>query len=96
MTFHPEIWGSVMESYDGMVNTTLEAAATARSKRLAQAKVQNAGIDLSFKPKLLSYGETALYLSAMGGSQGLKHAVAPVEWINIWFCEYFANSRWLH
>lgn len=87
VTFHPEIWGGVMETYDGMVNTTLETAVRARAKRIAQAKTQNGKIDFSFKPKLLSYGETALYLSAMGGTEGLKKGEAPVEWINIWFCE---------
>lgn len=78
-----------METYDGMVNTTLEVAARARAKRIEQARVQNSKIDIGFKPKLLSYGETALYLGAMGGSQGLRKGEAPVEWINIWFCKYY-------
>ena len=89
--FRPEIWEGVIETYNGMVNTTLEAAAMARAKRIAQAKAQNLGIDIGFKPKLLSYGETALYLGAMGGSEGLKKGKAPVEWINVWFCEYHAQ-----
>lgn len=87
VTFRPEIWKGVMETYDGMVNTTLEAAALARARRAAQAKIQNRKIDFGFKPKLLSYGETALYLGAMGGSAGLEKGEAPVEWINIWFCK---------
>ena len=87
VTFRPEIWRGVMETYQGMTNTTLEAAALARARRIAQAKATDAAIDIGFKPKLLSYGETALYLGAIGGSQGLKKGEAPVEWINIWFCK---------
>ena len=83
-TFKPEIWGSFMESYEGMTNTTIEAAARARAKRIAGAKKMNSEIDFGFKGKLLSYGETALYLSAMGG---VGTGVAPLEWIDVWFCE---------
>jgi hypothetical protein len=87
VTFRPEIWEGVVAEFNGMANTTIEAAARARETRVVSAKAQNAEISFGWKPKLLSYGETALYLSAMGG---LKTGVAPVEWINIWFSEFSA------
>lgn len=83
-TFRPDIWAGVLEEYEGMVNTTLEAAARARAKRVAVATERNPDIKFNMKEKLLSYGETALYLSIFGG---LKSGSAPVDWINIWFGE---------
>ena len=83
-TFSPEIWSGFMRSYEGMVNTTIEAAARARADRILGAKAMNEKIVFGAKGKLLSYGETALYLSAMGG---VGTGVAPVEWVDVWFCE---------
>lgn len=86
VTFQREIWGRVLETYRalGLSNTTIEAAATARASRIADAKMQNADIDFGMKQKIMSLGETALYLSAMGG---VNTGVTPVEWVDIWFCE---------
>ncbi len=85
VSFSEDVWKGVLEGYEGMLNTTVEAAARVRENRVLKDRKENPRIKYGAKEKLLSYGETALYLSAMGG---VKTGSVPVEWVNIWFCEY--------
>lgn len=84
VTFRPDIWAGVIGEFKGMANTTIEAAAAARAKRVAISSSRDTAFIYTRKTKLLSYGETALYLGAFGG---LKTGVASVDWINTWFTE---------
>lgn len=89
VTFRPDIWAQVLEEWQGMTNATIETAARARAKRVSDAKAQNPEITYGKKVDLLSYGETALYLSAMGD---VNTGIAPVDWINVWFSKLFARK----
>ena len=92
VSFRPDIWRKVVASYEGAKMTSVETAARARMRRADVATSDNPRIVYGAKEKLLSYGETALYLSAMGG---VKTGVVPVEWVDIWFCKWHACCLFL-
>jgi hypothetical protein len=84
VSFRGDIWERVIGLYGDAKMTTIETAAKVRQSRVEVAKMDNPRFDFGGKQKLLSYGETALYLSVMGG---LKTGVVPIKWVDIWFCK---------
>jgi hypothetical protein len=72
VTFRPDIFQGVMDTYDGMINTTLETAVLARSKRIAQARAQDPKIDFGAKlvdsPHAFRFG-IRCQLDAPGGTR---------------------------
>jgi hypothetical protein len=85
-SFNMAKWQQVLNYYAGATKTSLSAASKARYHRI---QVQRAidGSDFIYGPRqlVLSYGETALYLSTMGDP---VTGIAPISYVNSLFGVY--------
>ncbi|KAF1992179.1 Cloroperoxidase, partial [Aulographum hederae CBS 113979] len=84
LKFSEDAWGMVMREYDGMKQTSIEAASRGKWNRVQDSLTKRGAAGVTYKAKqfILSYGETALYLSALGGP---GTGVANVEWVKMFF-----------
>ncbi|KAK6007100.1 hypothetical protein QM012_006108 [Aureobasidium pullulans] len=83
-SFNQTIWDTVLAYYTGMDNATIPVASKARYNRVTTEASRDP--DFSYSPVqfILSYGETALYLSTMGDP---VTGVAPLEYVRSLFEE---------
>lgn len=83
-SFNQTIWDTVLAYYNGMANATIPVASKARYNRVTTEASRDP--DFSYSPVqfILSYGETALYLSTMGDP---ITGVAPLEYVRSLFEE---------
>ncbi|KAL2862612.1 peroxidase family protein [Aspergillus lucknowensis] len=92
-SFDPEVWGGVAESlglYDAAPDNeddlyvTIEVAAKARAKRVAEAMALNPRFNASENQMMGSPGTTALYLTTMWDYDA---GAAPKAWVRAFFEE---------
>jgi len=83
-SFNQSIFDQVLSYYTGMANTSIEVAAKAKYARVTTE--EGSDPDFTYTPQqfVLSYGETALYISVMGNP---VTGVAPLEYVEIFFEE---------
>lgn len=81
-TFNQTIFDTVLAYFGNDTYATILTAAEARYHRMVTQKIGNSKFVYSQKTALLSYGETALYLSALGDP---ANGVTPVKYIKILF-----------
>lgn len=81
-TFNQTIFDTVLAYFGNDTHATISTAAKARDHRIVTQKIRNSEFVYSQKTGLLSYGETALYLSALGDPET---GVTPVKYIKILF-----------
>lgn len=81
-SFNQSIFDTVLSYYGDMVNTSIPVAAMAKINRVKTEDARDP--DFTYTPQqfVLSYGETALYLSVMGDP---ITGVAPLEYVKIFF-----------
>jgi len=81
-SFNQTIWDTVLAYYSGMSSTSIPVASKARFNRVRTEAARDP--DFSYSPVqfILSYGETALYLSTMGDP---ITGVAPLEYVRSLF-----------
>jgi len=84
VTFSPEIWERTFAGFHGAKVTSIASAAKVRQENVEAAMKVNPRAHFGIKEKILSYGESALYLIALGGA---KTGEVPVEWVDIFFCK---------
>lgn len=83
--FNQTIFDTVISYYDGMDNTSIPVAAKAKINRVNTEEARDSHFTYTPQQFILSYGETALYLSVMGDP---ITGVAPVEYVRIFFGMY--------
>ncbi|KAI5208769.1 hypothetical protein AUEXF2481DRAFT_6342 [Aureobasidium subglaciale EXF-2481] len=83
-SFNQTIWDSVLAYYSGMTDATIPVAAKARYNRISTEAARDPNFSYSPVQFILSYGETALYLSTMGDP---ITGVAPLEYVRSLFEE---------
>lgn len=83
-SFNQSIFNTVLSYFDGEANATITPAAKAKFNRVTTEAARDP--DFSYGPVqfVLSYGETALYLSTMGDP---VTGSAPVDFIKVLFEE---------
>lgn len=64
--FDKGIWAQTLASFDGLENTTIQAAANARFARENDLLNRNLKVDYGARQLVTSFLETALYLSTLG------------------------------
>ncbi|KAG4418243.1 hypothetical protein IFR04_008601 [Cadophora malorum] len=82
--FNQSIFDSVLAYYDGMMETSIPVASAAKYNRVKTELARDPKFTYTPQQFVLSYGETALYLSTMGDP---VTGVAPVDWVKIFFEE---------
>lgn len=85
-SFNQGIFDEVLDYYDGATIATIPAASLARYHRVTAQRASNPTFIYGPRQLVLSYGETALYLSTMGNP---ITADAPVAYIKT----FFENER---
>jgi hypothetical protein len=81
-SFNQTIWDTVLAYYDGMSTTSISAASKARYMRVTTEAENDPSFTYTPVQLVLSYGETALYLSTMGDP---VTGVAPIEYVRSLF-----------
>jgi hypothetical protein len=81
-SFNQTIWDTVLAYYTGMANATIPVASKARFNRISTEAARDPNFSYSPVQFILSYGETALYLSTMGDP---ITGVAPLEFVRSLF-----------
>lgn len=81
-SFNNTIWQTVLDYFEDSDTVSFEAAAKARYNRIKVESERNPEFTYSAKDLILSYGETALYLSALGDP---ITGNPPVEWVKTFF-----------
>ncbi|KAK2754250.1 hypothetical protein FQN54_007129 [Arachnomyces sp. PD_36] len=81
-SFNSTIWQTVLDYFEGSDTVTFEAAAKARYNRIKVESERNPDFTYNAKDVILSYGESALYLSVLGDP---VTGHPPVEWVRIFF-----------
>lgn len=83
-SFDPAVWHDFLQHYGSSTETDYSLASKARYQRIVSCKKahKEAGTTFQYgvRDMLLSYGETALYLSLLGGPQNGK---IPLEYFKI-------------
>jgi len=80
--FDQAIFDEVLAFYNGMTEATIPVASKARYNRVLQSKASNPTFVYGAREIVLSYGETALYLSVMGDP---ITGVAPLNYVKEFF-----------
>lgn len=88
-SFNESVWQSVLDYFEDADIVSLKAAAKARYNRVKTQSEQNPEFTYSAKNMVISYTETAQYLSVFGDPITGR---PPVEWVKIFFGEYFDSS----
>jgi hypothetical protein len=83
-SFNQTIWDTVLAYYSGMANATIPVASKARFNRISTEAARDPNFSYSPVQFILSYGETALYLSTMGDP---ITGVAPLDFVRSLFEE---------
>lgn len=83
-SFNQTIWDTVLAYYSGMTNATIPVASKARFNRISTEAARDPNFSYSPVQFILSYGETALYLSTMGDP---ITGVAPLDFVRSLFEE---------
>jgi hypothetical protein len=83
-SFNQSIFNEVLAFYNGMTDTSIPVAAKAKYARVNEEVGRDAHFTYTAQQFVLSYGETALYLSTMGDP---ITGVAPLEYVKIHFGE---------
>lgn len=78
-SFDQAIFDEVLAFYDGVDTTTIPLASKARYTRIQNAEAINPTTIYGARQLVLSYGETALYLSVMGDPITGKAPIAYVK-----------------
>ncbi|CAK4032758.1 related to chloroperoxidase [Lecanosticta acicola] len=81
-SFNQTIFNQVLSFYDGMANTSIPVASKAKYARVQDSQQRDPTFTYGPREFILSYGETALYLSIMGDP---TTGVAPVDYVKIFF-----------
>ncbi|KAE9377062.1 Cloroperoxidase [Stipitochalara longipes BDJ] len=81
-SFKETIFDTVLAYYDGMNETSIPVAAKAKYNRVATEERKDPKFTYTPQQFILSYGETALYISVMGDP---IYGVASVEYVRIFF-----------
>ena len=81
-SFNDTIWQTVFAYFKDAETVDFATAAEARYNRILVASERNPDFTYSAKDIILSYGETALYLSVLGDP---VTGHPPVEWVKIFF-----------
>lgn len=82
--FNQSIFDEVLKYYDGMKETSIPVAAKAKYNRVVTEEGRDPKFTYGPLQFILSYGETALYLSVMGDPTS---GVAPLKYVKIFFEE---------
>ncbi|CAL3970891.1 unnamed protein product [Diplocarpon coronariae] len=80
--FNQSIFDRVLAYYDGMRTTSISVASTAKYNRVKAERARDQKFTYTPQQYILSYGETALYLSTMGDP---VTGVAPVDYVKVFF-----------
>ncbi|KAG9235469.1 Chloroperoxidase [Amylocarpus encephaloides] len=83
-SFNKTIWDTVLNYYTNMSTATIPVAAKAKYNRVTTENKRNPTFSYGPTQFVLSYGETALYLSTMGDPVS---GVAPIEYVRSLFEE---------
>lgn len=83
-SFNQTIWDTVLAYYTGMTDATISVAAKAKFNRVTTEDARDPEFTYGPTQFVLSYGETALYLSTMGDP---TTGVAPLDFVNSLFEE---------
>jgi hypothetical protein len=83
-SFNQTIWNTVLNYYTGMPTTSIPVAAKAKYNRVTTEAARDPAFFYGPVQFVLSYGETALYLSTMGDP---ITGVAPIEYVRALFEE---------
>ncbi|KAL1303249.1 hypothetical protein AAFC00_006663 [Neodothiora populina] len=83
-SFNQTIWNSVTAFFANQDNATIETAAKAKFNRVTTEAARDPEFSYGPAQFILSYGETALYLSTMGDP---TTGSAPVDYVNVFFQE---------
>ncbi|EPE27336.1 Cloroperoxidase [Glarea lozoyensis ATCC 20868] len=83
-SFNQTIWDTVLDYYTGMSDTSIPVAAKAKYNRVTTEAERDPAFFYGPVQFVLSYGETALYLSTMGDP---ITGVAPIEYVRALFEE---------
>ncbi|CAD0081980.1 unnamed protein product [Aureobasidium vineae] len=81
-SFNQTIWDTVLAYYSGMEDAAIPVASKARYNRISTEAARDPNFSYSPVQFILSYGETALYLSTMGDP---ITGVAPLEYVRSLF-----------
>ena len=81
-SFNQTIFNQVLSYYKGMPKTSIPVAAKAKYARVQDSQKRNPTFTYGPREFILSYGETALYLSIMGDP---TTGVAPLNYVKIFF-----------
>lgn len=81
-SFNDTIFNEVLAFYNGMSKTSIPVAAKAKYARVKEEAGRDPKFTYTAQQFVLSYGETALYLSTMGDP---ITGVAPLEYVKIFF-----------
>lgn len=81
-SFNQSIFNTVLAYYDGMENTSIPVAAKAKLNRVKTETARDPKFTYTPQQFVLSYGETALYISVMGDPET---GVAPLEYVKVFF-----------
>jgi hypothetical protein len=84
-SFNETIFDEVLRFYRGMTHTSIPVAAKAKYARVAEESARDSHFTYTPQQFILSYGETALYLSVMGDP---ITGVAPLEYVKVFFGEF--------
>lgn len=91
-SFNQTIWNQVLYYYENMTTATIPVASLARINRINNARAVNPTFIYGPRQLVLSYGETALYLSTMGNP---ITGDAPLAYVQSLFGTSIPNSRYL-
>lgn len=83
--FNASIFNQVLAFYQGLDETSIDVAAKAKYARLEYEMTEDRNLTYGAMQFVLSYGESALYLSTMGDP---VTGVAPVEFVRVLFGEW--------
>jgi len=81
-SFNKTTWSTVLDYFIDASTVNFTAAADARYNRIQTSRAANPQFTYSVKDLVLSYGETALYLSVLGDP---VTGNAPVQWVRSLF-----------
>jgi len=81
-SFNQSVFDTVLAYYNGMANTSIPVAAMAKYNRVQTEQSRDPKFTYTPQQFVLSYGETALYLSVMGDP---ITGIAPVDYVKIFF-----------
>lgn len=81
-SFNETIFDTVLAYYNGMENTSIPVAAKAKYNRVQTESKRDPKFTYTPQQFILSYGETALYLSVMGDP---ITGIAPLDYVKIFF-----------